>query len=280
MDNDDAPVGRVLTRREVIALLGAAGAVAIIGCADDDLLPATTTASAGNSSVGTATSIATAAATAAGAQPTSTGAAAAVPQCIVRPEQTEGPYFVDEGINRSDIRSDPASGQVREGVVLNLAFNVSSISGSACTALTGAMVDVWQCDALGVYSDVRDNMAGNFNSVGQKFLRGFQVTDGAGLARFVTVYPGWYQGRTVHIHFKIRTRDATGRALEFTSQLFFDDAFSDQVFSQGAYASKGKADVRNARDGIYQQSQGMTLLNVVKDGDGYRTTFEIAVKTT
>ena len=155
MDNDDAPVGRVLTRREVIALFGSAGALALLACADDDLLTASPTTSAGSPSAGTAISTGTAAATAAAAQPTGT-AAVALPQCIVRPEQTEGPYFVDEGINRSDIRSDPATGKVSEGVVLNLAFNVSSISGGACSALAGAMVDVWQCDALGVYSDVQD----------------------------------------------------------------------------------------------------------------------------
>ena len=275
MDNDDAPVGRVLSRREVIALFGAAGALAILGCADDDLLPASPTATAGS---GTAASTATAAATAAGVQPTTSGAATALPQCIVRPAQTEGPYFVDEGLNRSDIRSDPASGKVSEGVVLNLAFNVSSISGSACGALAGAMVDVWQCDALGVYSDVQDNMAGNFNAVGQKFLRGFQVTDTAGVARFVTVYPGWYQGRTVHIHFKIRTRDAAGRALEFTSQLFFDDALSDQVFAQAPYNQKGARGTRNSNDGIYRSGGDQLLLAPTRNGDAFDATFAVGLQ--
>ena len=89
--------------------------------------------------------------------------------------------------------------------------------------MAGAMVDICQCDAIGVYSDVRATN-GFFNTGGQRFLRGYQVTDASGVAKFTTVYPGWYQGRSVHIHFKIRT-NAGGRNAEFVSQLYFDDAF-------------------------------------------------------
>ena len=96
----------------------------------------------------------------------------------------------------------------------------------------------------------------------------------------MTIYPGWYQGRAVHIHFKIRTDAAAASGLEFTSQLFFDDAFSAEVFATGVYAAKGTPDQLNASDGIYQQSQGMTLLDVAKDGDGYKATFEIAIQAT
>ena len=96
----------------------------------------------------------------------------------------------------------------------------------------------------------------------------------------MTIYPGWYQGRAVHIHFKIRTDADAASGLEFTSQLFFDDAFSAEVFSSGVYAAKGDPDQLNATDGIFQQSQGMTLLDVAKDGDGYRATFEIAIQAT
>lgn len=108
----------------------------------------------------------------------------------------------------------------------------------------------------------------------------YQHTDASGKASITTIYPGWYQGRAVHIHFKIRTDAAASSGFEFTSQLFFDDAFSDQVYASGAYAAKRVHDVQNAQDGIYQQSQGMTLLDVVKDGDGYKATFELAIQTT
>ena len=95
---------------------------------------------------------------------------------------------------------------------------------------------------------------------------------------FTTVYPGWYQGRAVHIHFKIRTDPDAEAGFEFTSQLFFDDALSQQVYASGVYASKGPPDQPNASDGIFNQSGGATLLDVTQDGDTYKTTFEIAVQ--
>jgi protocatechuate 3,4-dioxygenase beta subunit len=192
---------------------------------------------------------------------------------VVRPEQTEGPYFVDEMLNRSDIRSDPSDGSVRPGIPLALSFVVSRI-GNTCEPLAGAMVDVWHCDAAGVYSDVNDRSSGS--TVGQKFLRGHQVTDTNGRAHFTTIYPGWYPGRTVHIHFKIRTEEA-GATQEFTSQLYFDDAFSDQVFTNEPYAAKGQRGTRNENDGIYRDGGSQLLLNVIPTADGYAATFDIGL---
>ena len=113
---------------------------------------------------------------------------------------------------------------MKEGLPLLLAFRLSQIGGSACTPLAGVIVDIWHCDTLGVYPDVADSRS---NMVGQKFLRSYQVTDSGGIAQFTTIYPGWYQGRTVHIHFKIRASSDSGLAYEFTSQLYFDDSISD-----------------------------------------------------
>jgi protocatechuate 3,4-dioxygenase beta subunit len=197
---------------------------------------------------------------------------------VVRPEETEGPYFVDEKLNRSDIRSDPTDGSVREGVPLALTFIVSSVGGGGCTPLQGASVDVWHCDAAGVYSDVTDNGAGGFSTVGQKFLRGYQVTDADGKAAFTTIYPGWYSGRTVHIHFKIRTTDSAGKAYDFTSQLYFDDALTDQVFAQAPYSAKGERNTRNAQDGIYADGGDQLLLELTRQGDGYAATFDIGLQ--
>jgi protocatechuate 3,4-dioxygenase beta subunit len=256
LDNDDAQVGRILSRREVLALLGGTSAALLAACAPGGAL-----ASPSPTAIAQPTSAATATAAAA------TAAATALPSCIVRPALTEGPYFVDEKLDRSDIRSDPGTGAVRPGAVLNLNFLVSRVSGSACTALGGAMVDVWHCDALGVYSDVD-------SARGQKFLRGFQTTDASGSAKFTTIYPGWYQGRAVHIHFKIRPTSST----EFTSQLFFDDALSTQVFAQAPYSQKGTQGMtRNSSDGIYQQSGGKLLLSATKSGDVYSSTFDIGL---
>ena len=199
----------------------------------------------------------------------------AVPTCVVRPQQTLGPYFVDEMLNRSDIRSDPSDGSVKEGVPLHLVFNVSQLGGSSCTALSGAMVDVWHCDASGVYSDVQDP---GFDTTGQKFLRGYQLTDASGRAEFTTIFPGWYQGRTVHIHFKIRTTGPSQESYDFTSQLYFDDALSDEVHAQEPYASKGQRTLRNNGDGIYQNGGDQLTLQTVKNGDGYAATFDIGIQ--
>lgn len=255
LDDDDAQIGRILSRREVLALLGGSSVALLAGCAPGALAsPSPTTAAQQTSAAAT---------TAAAAR----SAATTLPSCIVRPALTDGPYFVDEKLDRSDIRSDPATGVVRPGAVLTLNFLVSRVSGSACTALSGAIFDVWHCDALGVYSDVD-------SARGQKFLRGFQTTDASGAAKFTTIYPGWYQGRAVHIHFKIRPTSSS----EFTSQLFFDDALSAQVFAQAPYSQRGTQGItRNSADGIYQQSAGKLLLNVIKSGDAYAATFDIGL---
>jgi protocatechuate 3,4-dioxygenase beta subunit len=195
--------------------------------------------------------------------------------CIVRPQQIEGPYFVDERLQRSDIRSDPADGTVQPGMPLQLAVTVSRIRSSACTPLAGAQVDVWQCNAVGVYSDVTDP---GFRTKGHKFLRGYQVTDPTGAARFMTIYPGWYPGRTVHIHFKIRTTPTAPRGYAFTSQLYFDDARTDHVHTQAPYASKGPRTVRNADDGIFAHGGEQLILPLTEQGDGYTAMFTLGLQ--
>ena len=241
MGLDDIPIGRVLTRREALALFGATGALLFFGCSDS---------TAASSGPGNASS------------------------CLVRPELTEGPYYVDEELERSDIRSDPSDGTLRPGALLTLTFNVSSAASSACAPLAGAIVDVWHCDALGVYSDVSDP---GFNTSGKKFLRGYQVTGSDGVVRFTTIYPGWYRGRTVHLHFKIRSATSAVSAYEFTSQLFFDDALTDRVHASEPYAAKGQRTLRNAGDGIYNGGGSQLVLDVRATAEGYAATFNIAL---
>src|SRR4051812_12855209 len=264
IDDDDRLIGRVLSRREVLALMGVMGVGAVaVACSPG--ASASGAAGAGASAAGPGvTALATA---------TAVAVASSLPSCVVVPELTEGPYYVDEKLERSDIRTDTSNGSVSEGAVLTLDWVVSQVDGNACIPLEGVLVDVWHCDAAGDYSDVGSEQ-------GHDYLRGYQHTDASGRARILTVYPGWYQGRAVHIHFKIRTDAAASRGFEFTSQLFFDDAFSQSVYATGVYAAKGPQDVKNANDQIYQQSQGMTLLEVAKDGDGYKATFEVAIQTT
>ena len=261
-DLDDIQVGRILSRREVLLLFGAAGTATVLaGCA-----PAV-----GSGSTPAGSPAATAAVGASSALTTA-------PSCIVRPAETEGPYFVDDKILRSDIRSDPADGSVRPGVPIALTFAVSQIAGGVCSAFEDVLVDVWHCDALGVYSGVSDP---GFQTTGRQFLRGYQVTDAAGRATFTTVYPGWYQGRTVHIHFKIRSDAGASKGLEFTSQLFFDDTVTDQVHTLQPYAQKGQRTLRNDGDGIYATGGDQLLLALTGDPtSGYSTTFEVGLQLT
>jgi protocatechuate 3,4-dioxygenase beta subunit len=187
---------------------------------------------------------------------------------------TEGPYFVDEQLERSDIRVEPSDNSIKEGAPLALTFAVTQISNSSCTPLAGAMVDIWHCDALGSYSGVSDP---GFDTSGQKWLRGYQISDESGKAEFLTIYPGWYSGRAVHIHFKIRTTGTDGQNYEFTSQLFFDETLTDQVHSQEPYAAKGERDTLNSTDNIYQNGSDQLLLNLTQANDGYSTQFDIAL---
>ena len=267
-DDDDQLIGRVLSRREVLALMGAMSvSAAAVACAPESVASGlvSPSASASPGASGTATVAGSASAVA---------GASSLPSCVVVPALTEGPYYVDEKLERSDIRPDTSTGKPVDGAVLTLGWVVSKVDGTACVPLEGVLVDVWHCDAVGEYSDVGAEQ-------GHDFLRGYQHTDANGRATITTVYPGWYQGRAVQIHFKIRTDPAAASGgFEFTSQLFFDDAFSARVYGSGVYATKGTPDTPNASDGIYQQSQGMTLLDVVPDGDGYKATFELAIQTT
>ena len=264
LDDDDRPVGRFLSRREILVLLGATGtATALAACGPASGSPS---ASAGTSATATATATGTPGASA------SATAGAVVPSCVAVPELTEGPYYIDTDLERADIRPDTTTGEVAAGTPLALTFVVSILDGGACVPLADAVVDVWHCDALGVYSGVTGD-SGNF-------LRGVQRTDANGAATITTVYPGWYSGRAVHIHFKVRTEPDADAGYELTSQLFFDDDVSRQVYAAEPYSSKGTQDVENERDGIYGQSDGTTLLDAKPSGDGYAALFSIALQTT
>jgi protocatechuate 3,4-dioxygenase beta subunit len=203
-------------------------------------------------------------------------AATTFPACVVRPEQTEGPYFVEEKLHRSDIRVDPSDKSLRSGVPLRLEFQVSRITTGGCAPLSGAVVDIWHCDAQGVYSDVRDP---RFDTRGKKFLRGYQQADANGRAVFQTIYPGWYEGRAVHIHFKIRRSLDSQGAQEFTSQLYFDEAVTDQVFKAAPYSGKRGRRVANDADFIFRRGGKDLLLAPVKEAAGYAATFSIGLQS-
>lgn len=274
-----------VSRREALRLLGAAGATAIAVGGSNSALKLWPAANQ------------VAAAEALSALPTQSGAAnlsshalkalfEPMPRvsfdvsqlsCVTKPALTEGPFFVDERLNRSDIRSDPSNNTVKAGTLLKVGFYVSRVTGTnTCTPLVGAWVDLWHCDASGGYSDVSGQ--GNPNNLGQKFLRGYQVTDANGYVEFTTIYPGWYSGRTVHMHYKVRLFNGSTKTYEFTSQLCFDDTLTDQVFTQAPYNTRGTRNTRNSNDNIYQSGGTAILLNVTSDGSsGYTSTFALGL---
>jgi protocatechuate 3,4-dioxygenase beta subunit len=199
------------------------------------------------------------------------GARALAATCTATLDKTEGPFFVDELLQRSDIRVDPSDGSTQPGVPLRLTINVLR-SDADCAAASGVQIDVWHANADGLYSDEASN-----GTSGQMFLRGYQVSDAAGAVTFTTIYPGWYTGRTVHIHLKARVFSGGQPTYEFTSQLFFDDAVSNQVFAQAPYASRGAQDTTNAEDSIYGGTSAL-LVPLTSDGSGgYTGTFDLGL---
>src|ERR687892_867043 len=207
------------------------------------------------------------------------------------PQQIEGPYFVDDMPNRSDIRSDTSNGLIQEGVPLRLVFNVYDVNDSdgdgtgPCTPLKDAKVDIWHANSQGVYSGVQE--AGTTEN---DFLRGYQMTDDNGTVQFTTVYPGWYEGRAIHIHIKVRSFEGSSQNFEWTSQFYLNNSITEQVHTQPPYSDHGQPDITNeediifagpSTDGLIQSNAGEHLmLNMTHDeeeGQGYIGTFNVVV---
>lgn len=210
------------------------------------------------------------------------------------PTMTEGPYWIDEMLRRFDVRSNTASasssaGAIQAGVPLALKINV--LDAASGGAINGAHVDIWHANAYGLYSDESGQM-GSSSTSGQNFLRGYQITgvDAGALAapvdgqvNFKTIWPGWYSGRAIHIHVRVRTYDGSEVATNYTTQIFFSDADNDAVLSGAApYKSRSpKTDpTTDETDGIFA-SAGARATNVVpvsgSISDGFAATFTIGL---
>jgi protocatechuate 3,4-dioxygenase beta subunit len=203
---------------------------------------------------------------------------AGAPTCVLTEETIAGPTWFDAHDVRSDIRDD------RPGVPLQLAFRVVQLPD--CAPLPQAVVDLWQCDALGYYSGFAGVAAGDGGRAGgrdeygdtqaaatdaERFLRGTQMTDANGLVQFSTVYPGWYPTRTVHLHLKVHLAETT----VLTTQLFFDDAVSDTVHSADPYRQHPGRDTRNPRDAFYSPT---ALLTTAPAPDGWLAAITLGVR--
>lgn len=253
---------RGLTRRQALSAIGTVGLGAFLAACSSNAATTTTSAIATSDTSGTTAGTATTAAT-----PTSTAAAVAI-DCVLVPEMTEGPYYLDLDLVRSDITED------RIGAPLALTIVVAD--AGVCSPIKDAAVDLWHCDAEGIYSGfVAASTGAGGGTDDSIFLRGTQLTDTNGSVTFQTLYPGWYRGRTVHIHMKVHV----GGNQIHTTQLFFDDAFTDQVYAaHEPYASRNDRDVLNSDDGIYGGGGEATTLEVVAAGDGYAATLVVGVQ--
>jgi protocatechuate 3,4-dioxygenase beta subunit len=182
--------------------------------------------------------------------------------CLLQREITEGPYYLDLGLVRRNIKGD------RKGTPLTLNFRV--VNARTCRPIRNASVEIWHADASGIYSGVQGNTA--------KFLRGIQRSDADGSVRFETIFPGWYRGRTPHIHMKV----FVGGDEVHTGQVFFQPATMKAVYSQGVYASRGRQDTSNSADAIYRQAGARAIVPLKRKGarisSGFVGTMAIGVE--
>lgn len=237
-----------LSRREALGLLGVAGAaVTAAACSGETPTSPTTTTTTTTAATPTTTSPA----------PSPTPAAA----CVVSPNETVGPYPSLQDFMRSDIREN------KPGLPLTLTIAVVNTNAS-CAPVSGALVDIWQCDADGNYSQYGSERT-------LTYLRGLQTTDGTGRVTFVTIYPGWYQGRATHIHVEVIVN---GRSVKVT-QIAFPEEVTAQVYRTGVYASSGQNPTTNARDGVFADGVADEMITLT-GGDptnGYTGTFQVGV---
>ena len=230
--------------------------------------------------------------------------AAAAQTCVLTPEVTEGPYWIENGLTRRDIRAG------RGGLPLEIVFTMQN--ARTCEPIAGADVEIWHCDAGGIYSGYEslsegvgttpgeppggtpradDPPAGQPPSGGaggggdqeptddKRYLRGHQRSERNGEVRFLTVFPGWYRGRTPHIHLKVHV----GGDVVHTGQVFFDERITAAVYRRAPYRSHGQPDTRHAADAIFaaagRSKAVLALRRRGKGKPGYRGTITLGVAT-
>jgi protocatechuate 3,4-dioxygenase beta subunit len=170
--------------------------------------------------------------------------------CVLTPEMTDGPFYIaGEKVRRNITDGHPGT---------PLVLRLTVVDASTCKPIKGGAVDIWHADAVGNYSGFG---AGSGN---RTFMRGIQRTDANGVATFRTVYPGWYQGRTVHIHVKVHVR---GRVVH-TGQLFLSDALTDRVYRNLPYSKRPHRTTRNANDSIFVNGGRRSMLAVTRRAAG------------
>lgn len=244
-----APSSPTITRRKMLLMAGAASASAVVAaCGTDD--------------------VASEAPHDDGADVDEPGATITAPKpgCVVTPEATEGPFYTDANLVRRDI-TEGRPGQALE-------MRVTVVDADGCTPLPDALVDIWHADAGGLYSAFTgQGDGGDIDTTSANFLRGVQNTDSRGEATFDTIYPGWYQGRTTHVHAKVHFADQT----RITTQLYFPDDVTAEVYGAAQYAERGQKDTTNSSDEFGGDNRNL-LMTVTKEGNRYIAIGTIGIK--
>ncbi len=185
--------------------------------------------------------------------------------CVLTPELTEGPYYLDLRKIRRNITEGKAG--------LRLDLRIRVVNASTCKPIEDVAVDIWHCDALGKYSGISSE-----GTSGKTYLRGIQLTDASGIARIRTIYPGWYQGRATHIHVMAHLGGRAGSTysggtVAHTGQLFFRDATTDRVAKLSPYSRRGVTRLRNGSDNIYRQGGSGQVVKLKQRGSALRSGF-------
>src|SRR3954452_15135744 len=241
-----------MSRRRLLIVLGGGAATVLAACSKG-----------ASSAVGTVTTMATSSDSATTSKSvTAATADASTVSCVLTPEMTEGPYYIDGEANRSDVTEG------KPGTPLNLVLPV--VDATTCKPIAGATVEMWHADAAGNYSGF-----GSATS-NRTFLRGAQTTDAKGEATFLTIYPGWYQGRATHIHVKVHV----GGDEVHTGQLFFDEAVNAAVYVKSPYDTRSGNRTLNTDDGIFSNGGAQSMVALTPKGDGYTGRLVMGVRAT
>ena len=200
-------------------------------------------------------------------------------ECVFTSVAEEGPYYIGERDFRRDIRD----GQAGQELLLRLKV----IDAPRCEPLAGAVVEIWHCNALGYYSgyvgqdpdadptEITDLVDHLPPQSAERWLRGAQRSDDDGNCEFLTVYPGWYSGRTVHIHAKVHLNNSR----LITSQLYFPQELNDRIHQTKSYGTRGISPYRNENDVDIAMSSGAggSWPAISRDGDVYVATLRVGV---
>jgi protocatechuate 3,4-dioxygenase beta subunit len=233
-----------LSRREALGMLSAAGAMLSVACGGE-----TPTSPTGVTTTATATT-----------PTTTTTPPVSSATCVVTPSETAGPFPSITLPVRSDVRED------RTGLLLTLAISVVNTS-AGCAPVSNASVEIWHCDAAGNYSEY-----GNVSS--STWLRGIQPVDSNGVARFTTIYPGWYAGRATHIHVEVMVNNRSVK----TTQIAFPEEINSAVYASGVYAAKGQNPTKATNDMVFSDGVTSELASVAGNtSSGYAATFTVGI---